>query len=135
MPKFHTCTTCKTRNGCRSLCDKAQAYADQDKVNLRELTVPIPVLMDIRRKRLGHYTLWDRVQDAMEIGDQRESPTASYLRDGVTLTNREVQILTLAKINGYGRKQIAKSLRISTGCLRIHLLNLRRKIYPTKQTS
>ena len=102
MPKFHTCLTCKKRNGCRALCDKAEAYVDQDQVKRQELTVGVPIATE----KISEFAL----------------------PPGTVLTDREFQILMLSEINGFTRKEVAKSLRISMSCLRFHLFNLREKI-------
>ena len=104
MPKFHTCKTCKKRNGCRRLCDKARNYVDQDQVKRQELTVGVPIATE----KISEFALLT----------------------GTILTDRELQILMLSEINGFTRKEISKSLRISMTCLRFHLFNLRQKIDP-----
>jgi DNA-binding CsgD family transcriptional regulator len=102
MPKFHTCRTCRKYEKCRSICDKARAYADRDHVKLRELTIGVPI--------------------ATEKIQEIEPPR------GPILTKKELRIFTLSSINGFSREEIAKALRISRGSLRVHLAGIRKKL-------
>ena len=77
---------------------------DQDQVKRQELTVGVPIATE----KISEFAL----------------------PPGTVLTDRELQILMLSEINGFTRKEIAKSLRISMTCLRFHLFNLRQKINP-----
>ena len=84
------------------LCPKARAYANQDWVKLRELTVGLPVVTE-------------KVQEV-------------ELPRGPILTDRELKILTLVSLNGFSREQVAGALRISRGYLRVHLASIRKKL-------
>lgn len=91
------CQECPNYQWCSSLCPEAELYVKQDEVALREMPIGLP-----------------------KYGRFLSLPSNSYFTD---LERRLMNLLG----QGLSRRQVAESLHISRGALRVHLLNIRVK--------
>lgn len=88
---------CPTRNSCQTLCGEAEAWANQDYVGQRELTIGLP-----------------------RTGEMPELPANVYL------TETECAIVTLLG-RGLNRRDVCQVMDMSRETLRKHLERLRKK--------
>ncbi len=113
------CDNCSKRSTCRKLCKEAEAFASQDEVKQRELTLPEL----IREYPLEYASNLKWIATETEMMNPK---TAMPWRSGYHLTKTEKQILTLLA-KGFSRADVCELMNISRHTLRQHLSNAKKK--------
>lgn len=101
QPRKFDCSTCREYKTCKKLCDKAQKYAQQDFVYLKEIPNPSP----------EGGTPWATIEESRPTMTEREIVVSALLLCKIS----HKTIRNVLKIHGASYKSMLRRLKKKTG--------------------